>query len=405
MARTEWIEYNEVEIVNLARTSQLAQTLGIAPVWLNPERYEWIEDALSADYSDITAAPWYDPGVGASGEFAGVIALEVSGLADSTLVSEPIEYTTDGGHSGRPRNETLPLVFNALLVASTERGVEFGKRWLDRNLRQSTSDAFCTGATLRYFRYDAAASPIARRRDVRLTRAAVVTRKRNEYNAAVWSVTWTMTAADPYEYGEQTLVVSNLGGTVSGPDINSSGNTAMTQSTCPVYDYSPIYDPAYPALVTPPTAPNFLPDGWNISPGMSFTRYWARIDPLEPSELLVVPTVRLYCTTSARRVRLSIWPGASDNTDQCDPLFTVVAGYVPANNDFYVDGESKASYVWDGVSPAVRRTDSLVFGTDATPVRWTAFNDPSELLVTLDIFSGEGAGSVRADISLTGKSD
>ena len=148
-----------------------------------------------------------------------------------------------------------------------------------------------------------------------------------------------------------------------------------------------------------------LPAGWNISVGMSFTRYWARISIPEPSDFLLVPTFKVNCTTDARRVRLSIWPSVSETNDQCDPLFSTVVGYVPANTDFYIDGEQRAAYAWDGFSPNVRRTDSLVYNPDAGPVQWTAFTDDTSLLVTMDIFTGEGSGSVRAALSLTPKSD
>lgn len=406
MSHTAWIEYNEVEITNDARTAALAEAMRLGNVWLDSSGTEWVRTALSGSgYEDITNAPWYDAGYVGSSEFAGVIVTDVAGLDDSSFVSDAVEYVTDGGHSGKPRNTTQALVFSALLVAKTDRGAEFGLRWLNRTLRENGRQVFCSGADLRYFRFESAASPIAHRRDVRLSRGTSVTRKRADHLGAVWTVTWTMTAADPYEYGEAVEVLNTLGGSPSSSYLLSSGTVGMTQSSCPVYDYTPIYDPSYPALVASPTVPDLLPDGWNISPGMGFTRYWARIAAPEPSGLVSVPTFLLSCTTQARRVRVSVWPAISPNNDQCDPLFVAVVGYLPPNTDFYIDGEQKACYAWDGVSPVVRRTDSLVYNSDASPVRWTSFTDDTELLVTLDIFSGEGAGTVRADLILTPKSD
>lgn len=406
MASTAWMQYNGVEIFNKARTARLAEALRLGAVWLLPEHTDWLVSAQGAgDYASISAAPWYDSGVPASAEFAGLLPMEVTGLGDSTLTSDPIEYITDGGHPGKARNTTQALVFSAMIVASTERGAEFGKRWLDRVLKSSATGVFCAGSDLRYYRYEDADAPVAHYRDVRLSRGTQITRRRSNARETTWTLTWTMTAGDPYEYGETVPRLSNLGGTVSGTGIVSSGSFGDTYDTCPVYDYSPIYDPLYPALVPAPTAPNLIPDGWDIYPGDSYTRHWARITATEPSGLVMVPTVKLSATSTARRIRFSIFPAVAANDAQCDALFSAIVGYLPAYQDFYIDGEQKAAYAWDGLSSYVRRVDSLVFSPTAGPVGWTAFNDDTQLLVALDVFSGSGSSTVRAALSLTPKSD
>jgi hypothetical protein len=249
---------------------------------------------------------------------------------------------------------------------------------------------------------------VAHRRDVRLTRGSNITRKRSADCSVTWWATFTLTCDDPYEYGEPQSVLADLGGTPAGSVLNS-GSLALVQESCPVYDYTPIYDPLYPALVPSPTAPDFYPAGWDIAEGMTFDRFWARVSPVEPRTLNVVPVLTLTTDTDARMVRVSIWPSDSVTSDQCDPLFSVVVSYLPAGSAFHIDGEQKASYVWDGFSPAVRRTDSLVYGPGAEPVQWAAFNDPESLLVTLDLFteSGEeqGGGDVRLALALVPKSD
>lgn len=418
MAYDGWLTYNGVELVNLSRTAQLAGELGIATVWQTPEETQWIEDALGGvDYSDITEAPWYDPGYPASMEFAGLVSLGFPGLDDSTLTSTPTEYITDGGHSGKPRSTTLAIVGSVAVIASTDRGAEFGKNWLNRVLRDTGARVFCSGADLRYFRYagtDAIVPPVMHRRDVRMTRGTTVTRKRSVDCSVTWFVTFTLTAADPFEYSDEFPRVAELGSLTpvappGAPALVDSGDTVMIEYTCPVWDYSPIYDPLYPALVPPPVAPDYYPAGWDIFPGMTFDRFWARVAPVEPTSENVVPVITLTTDTQARMVRVSIWDSVSDPTDQCDPLFSAVVAYLPSGVDFVIDGEQKASYVWDGVSPAVRRADSLVYAPDANPVQWTTFNDPTNLLVTLDIFSDstgyEGDGTIRAAVSFVAKSD
>lgn len=616
-----WLEYNGIEVVNLSRTAQLAEALGIDTVWNTPESVAWIQTALGGvGYNDISEAPWYDPGYPASSEFAGIVPLAFTGLDDSTMESTPVEYITDGGHSGKPRNATLPLVANVAIIASTPRGADFGKRWMDRVFRSGADErAFCSGSDLRYFRWPSVDSPIAHRRDVRQTRGTSVTRKRNNHCSATWTATFTLTAADPFEYSDATELLDGLGaevptnapwlrlnyadrpnvddgagwltavtdttpaldtvapliGTVSaqytytGPsaasvgagfelrpasgvaywpvtagewlsvyltagvsagtrfvqfesdfyadttttfpvgspavaieeitagsperfgfsvqvpvgattmrivgfvgDIGGSiatgevlrldglvierrstndglatywdgdtapiggmpfawdgipgqsrsyqydpstvpaefGTVTLVETECPVYDYTPVYDPLFPALVPAPAPPDFYPSGWTIVDGSTFDRFWAKVPVIEPTYLDVVPVITLTTTVEARMVRIGIWEGDHDPNDQCgDLLFGAVVTYLPAGVDFVIDGEQKASYVWDGASPSVRRSDSLVYSFDAKPVDWTKFNDPSSLLITLDIFSDsegvEGEGQVRAAVSFVQKSD
>jgi hypothetical protein len=411
MANDDWIEFNGTELVNLSRTVQLAEVMGIDTVWVNPESVAWIEDALGGtNYDDVTTAPWYDPGFPASAEFAGVMVLSLPGLDDSTRQSSPTEYIGDGGNSGKARSAMLPLVANVVLVARTERGAKYGKRWMDRVLRGSASRTFCVGSDLRYFDYADADAPQVHRRDVSLTRASSVTRKRVTDCSATWMVTFTWTAADPYEYGDPITVVEDLGAeTPTGPSIIDEGSLPLVEMGCPAYDYTPIYDPLYPALVPPPTAPDFYPAGWNIFPGMTFDRRWVEVSPPEPTTLNVVPVITLTSPETARMVRVSIWSEATGPYEQCEPLFAAVVSYLPPDVEFTIDGERQASYVWDGLSPVVRRSDSLVYSPDATPVEWTSFNDDTSLFITLDVFADssgyEGDGEVRVKVDLIQKSD
>lgn len=602
MAYDGWLTFGGTEIVNLSRTTQLASVLGIDTVWVTEESVQWIETELGGSgYDDPSNAPWFDPMTPASEEFAGIIPLSLSGIDDSTMESSVSEYITDGGSTGKPRSKTLSMVANVAIVASTDRGADYGLRWLNRVLRRDTVGSTrlaCTGYDLRYFRFRPDAGdtpPRAYRRNVRLTRGSSVTRKRRNACSSTWLVTFTLTAADPFEYGDKIPVLDRFGDPedlilagaepnlaanpratmdgsqvefeprfswvrshlvglsipalpfvstavrftppagdgvqtgrgfymfndpsdpapgVSGPsvirpvaggetvtasayvrpsllsswaitlrthdgagnwtslatrnpevvipngqwvkvehsfvapagsqflaaalhsvssddftdldsldatglvitsgptepgDLVPSGAIALVQQTCPKFDYSPVYDPLFPALVAPPTAPEFLPLGWNIQSGMTFDRQWAVIPPSAPTLLTVVPVLELTTDVDARMIRVSVWSWNGEVDGQCDPLWSAVVTFVPANDTFFIDGVERACYVWDGQSPEVRRADSLVFSDDGTPVEWGSFSTADSLLVTLDTFveSGEveGDGTIRASLSWVQKSD
>lgn len=402
-----------VELINLSRTAQLAEVMGIDTLWTTPEDVAWIQTARGGvDYDLVESAPWYDPGHPASTEFAGIVPLSLSGLDDSTTEASTIEYITNGGTSGKPRNRTLPIVANVSVIASTTRGADFGKRWLDRTLRGSTDPLRCSGSDLHYFQYEQDDSlpvpPLAHRRNVTVSRGTSVTRKRHSHCSATWLVTFTWTANDPFEYGEPIEQFVNLGGVEPiGPVLDYGVAEHVVEQACPIYDYSPIYDPLRPALVASPTAPDFYPEGWTFLPGVTHKRDWVYLNPVEPSGLSVVPVVTLTTDFEARNVRVSVWPGDSGTNEYCNPLWTATVSYIPPGLDMVLDGEQEVAYVWDGASPVVRRADSLVYGENARPMRWRAFNDPNGLLVTLDIMDGDydGDGTVRAALSFVPKSD
>lgn len=410
MATDQWVTFGGVELINLSRTAQLAQTLGIDMMWVDPDTVAWVQDELDgAGYDNIATAPWYDPGFPASAEFAGIVPLSIVGWDDSTREATTTEYITSGGSSGRARSKTLSIVANVGILASTSRGADFGKRWMDRVLSGETDRTFCSGSELRYFQHafdpGLPAPPQAHRRNVSVTRGTSVTRKRSNDCSVLLIATFTWTADDPFEYGEESEQLFGLGS--AGPygvGVTSFGTEAMAETGCPVFDYSPIYDPLYPALVPPPSAPDFYPEGWDITEGEAFTRHWARITGLEPSSLDSVPVVTLTTSVPARMVRVAVWSGSAVPSDQCDPLWVAILTYVPDSLNVTIDGEQQASYAWDGVSPVVRRVDSLVYGPEARPLRWASLRDPAGFIVTLDVL-GDGVGSVRAALSLVPKSN
>jgi hypothetical protein len=407
MAYDGWIEFDGLELINLSRTAQLAATLGIDTLWVDPADVAWIETTLGGSlYGTVAESPWYDAAFPASAEFAGVVSLGFQGLDDSSAASNTTEYVTDGGNGGRLRSSTKPIVVSAAIIASTERGAKFGKDWLSARLRGSSGS--CSGFSLRYFQWAASGAPKAHYRRVSLSRGISITRKRVSDCATTWLVTFTLTANDPFEYSEQTPSITYLGATdvATGPGITNSGGrlSNVVQTSCPAFDASPIYNPVSPALVPSPTAPNIIPDDWPVTVGATFQRWWAEISPLEPSAAPCVPVVALHGSGQAARV--SIWDAATVNTDQCDPLWCAVISYLPPSMTFTIDGEQEMAYAWDGAAPLVRRADSLVFSPSAGPVEWTSFSNPSGYLVTLDVLATPvTTGAVNMSLALVSKTD
>lgn len=415
MAYNGYVLWDDTELFNVARTVYLSRAMGLNSVRVSPETVEWYAaDQGVAALGDITLAPWYSEGVEASAEFAGFLPLDVTGLSDSSYAGAVVEYVTAGGNTGRGRNTTAPFVANVVLVASSPRGAEYGLRWLKTTLRQG---AGCGGVEMAYYSSPRDLLSFVRRREVALTRGVNVTASRDRGCESLRTVTFTLTAGDPFVYedfGGVMLSMSVTGEISTSAPLVASGVEYLTNSLCPTPDFNPQFDPLFPALIAPPALPNFLPAGWGLEPGMPFRRAWARVGAFPLNSTTSVPVVSLrdlgtWGGSGLRNVRVGFWPYGADVEAQCDPLFSVVITYFPSGADrvLLVDSRGNQSYV---ESTVTRRSDSLVFSPDAGPVAWTDFLDREGYLLTIDTFEtspGVYAGDVNSTVefSMIGRSD
>ena len=159
-------------------------------------------------------APWYSTELPESGEFGGVWVMSVDGLGP-TPVERPITQTSGpGAVAGPHRDASRTLAFEALLLACTHAGVEYGLDWLACLLRDATSD---TRSTLRYLSASPAhsavdpASLVREVHNVVLTKAPTVsaefvTTNRRHEQANLYRVTWEMAVLSPYAYLPEVVV-------------------------------------------------------------------------------------------------------------------------------------------------------------------------------------------------------
>lgn len=159
-------------------------------------------------------APWYSTELPESGEFGGVWVMKVDGLG-ATPVDRPITQMTGSGAAAGPHRD-LPrtITFEALMIACTHAGVEFGMDWLSCILRDTTDN---TASVLRYLAASPAHSgvdPASLVREVHgvvLTKEPRVIEERNtragqHHQANLYRVSWEMTVLSPYSYLPQVIV-------------------------------------------------------------------------------------------------------------------------------------------------------------------------------------------------------
>lgn len=100
-------------------------------------------------------APWYDPSVPESIEFAGLLVTEVTGLEPGPITRTVTELASgDGSVLGRAMQSSPVITVTGLLIASTCCGAQYGLRWLRRTLTGgcvNTGDGGCSGEDLVYY--------------------------------------------------------------------------------------------------------------------------------------------------------------------------------------------------------------------------------------------------------------
>lgn len=442
-----------VEIINAARVLAYANALGL----------HWVKDAgtgsnvemlpvLLGDgaytYPAIDNAPWYDPDVPESANFAGLLPLSVGGIEDSTRESEVFEFTNDGGNPGTLRHATKGVVFSAALVGVNEAAVEYGFRWLKRALlrRQCAPGSMvaCTGERLTYARHEPVdiwggdssgsvfdggspyssgsggssgvggtldgggpttvypdGTPLPTWTDhyethlnnVRFTRGPVINNKRTlgGCNGAVWIVSFTAVAGDSFEYGNNRPVLSNAVTKIEAdqspylPGLDGVyGETTYPYATCPVEITTPVFDPTYSPVTPPPQAPDLMPGGFVFPSGTQNRMYVEIPASLVPLWDEVRPVIILTAGEVERRM---IRLRFYDGDVEPDTNCGDVGQYIVSYlppDHTLIIDTAREAVYVYAEDGVVRRADSLVYGPEAKPVRWFGLSCGDSYLLAVD---------------------
>ncbi len=142
----------EVELYNSARLAAYLESVG-SP--LDTTGGVCGCDTLTADMvGDLPyttpaedGAPWYDPNVASSAEFAGLLVLSVDGMDDHPVERTVTRSVTGGAATGTGRVLPRTITVTAVLLGASCCGVSYGLRWLAQALRGRTGSG-CGGDSL-----------------------------------------------------------------------------------------------------------------------------------------------------------------------------------------------------------------------------------------------------------------
>lgn len=169
-------------------------------------------------------APWANRLYPESREFAGVWVTKVEGLDVTPVSREVAEMTGSGGSAALHRDAARTITFEAVLVACSSAGLQYGLNWLSCQLRAATDD---DGAVLEFLAAHPGNSSVDPNTLWRESRAVVLTQEpqiqkatgggRPNQQATIYQITWEMVAQNPYVYRPATAILADWDEVTSQP--------------------------------------------------------------------------------------------------------------------------------------------------------------------------------------------
>lgn len=139
-----YLNLGGTEIANSARLDAYLESVGSPLDTVGTCACETFDAVLVGDDPYTTPegdnAPWYDPAVPESGDFTGLMVLNVEGLDDHPMTRSTTGAVTGGAAIGPARVQPRTITVTAVLLGATCCAVEYGLRWLGEAL------AGCSGA-------------------------------------------------------------------------------------------------------------------------------------------------------------------------------------------------------------------------------------------------------------------
>jgi hypothetical protein len=167
-----------------------------------PDLMTYLQDTIYR----VELAPWFNLNLPQSAEFGGVWVMDAKGFGPPATDRPVQEMVGSGATSSPHRFTSRKLSFDALLIACTNAGLEYGVQWLQCQL-EATIDQ---DGVLRYFMAhpNTAADPddlVRELHGVIMTQSvasqqAYNARGRPNQQATMYRVSFELTAQDPYAY-------------------------------------------------------------------------------------------------------------------------------------------------------------------------------------------------------------
>lgn len=383
MAYRGWLQFGTVELANSARAATYldqCNKTSTVEVQTNdswPDTNVYLQQAPYTNPAD-DGAPWWQAGVPASAEFYGIWPMQIDGLDSTSIKREVNESAGVGAVFGVPHPESRKIKVEALLLAGTPEGAEYGLQWLNAALRGDLCAEPDKPRMLRYLdvtpplRWDDTDDQVRAKGyeherwlyNVALTSAVEIKERFGRYipekrQSTCFKIEFELTAGNPYIWRAPVSLLSPVtlaNGTSQTVTFEKTVN-GVCPTSCPPGD-APLYDPnlpaptALPRPITPAAAVGCAPIQ---SKRTIITLPSSKFRPWE----VQVPTVVIQTGNQAERYVRVQWSRGVDTSDLgCKSIGEVLIGYIPAN----------ATFTLDGVTGEARCTNANGVEVDATSV-------------------------------------
>lgn len=398
------------EIVNTNRVITYARAMGITAITCGEcDTLNRALDEPPYTSPDLDDAPWWDPTVAESKDFAGVLGVEVIGLDGPVNSREVIPLARDGAALNPLHRRAREIQVRAYLFARTECALSYGRGWLAAATRGGTCGLDCVGDELCYLSCcpDNCPEP-----DPDLPDTCGDRQWRTLYNVGIlegpvpqparkisggWmqEVTVTFTAGNPFIFHTPTLAATGPSeGQVLPNYVEDPDNwLCVDEATNCVQEAMGGACGAMP----PPIIPLIPPDP--CFPTGAFVAWRAVIalpDGLTPIWLETVPLIRLRtgpagpppAPNGLRRLTLRWYTNPTgldcltslENPDPnlrllgpCDVCAEIQIPIVPPNSTLTLDGRTERAWVDCPGGPGLATAEPFVYGPRGTAFQWPVF--------------------------------
>lgn len=405
----DYMTIGGTEIYNSARLRAYLETVG-SPLSSAPEDVCGCPAFTAAHAGDAPyttpgqdGAPWYDPAVPESAEFAGLLVLDVQGM-DEHPVRRAVTTAVVGGAALGPRREQpRTITVTALLLGATCCAVEYGLHWLGQALEGCGDGGGCDGRDVTVYNCCPAEDLQPEAFDARhrrtLRRVALVEGPRViaragdgcsagecSVGADILEVEWVMTAATPWLWTDPVPVLD-----VAVP--TDDGGSCITwclhggpgplpgacEGTCHLADCPDLTVGCADPYCQPPPPP--VP----VQPDTCFCRAVAVNEACYELDLTGQTSWSAHAlmvtigagSSDLRRLTIAVYERTGEHDglsceeiaelERCDPHQVIEVGFVPAGGVLTLDGQIGRALVECG---GVRESSTDVYGRDGSPVSW-----------------------------------
>lgn len=437
---SDFLTVGGVEVVNHARLRAYLQSVG-SPLTSGTDICAC--ETLTAEVLDQlpyttpedpdSPAPWYDPDVPESADFAGLLVLSIDGLDDYPVRRSVTGAVTGGGAIGPARVMPRTITVSGILLGATCCAVEYGLHWLGEALQGCTGSSCggdcvslytcCPGDDVVPADFNARYRRTLRR--VALVQGPTVTGRSGTgqcstgscaSGADIISVEFVLSAATPWAWTEPTPVLAVtppiedsdtcvtwcLTGDSSAACAGPCRHAACVDPTAACAD--PRCAPPEPPVPSPPETCFCLPlaverDCYELD--LSGRPAWSTDAP--------VIVVRAG-STDLRNLTLTFYEKGDDDAtvpcdeiadlNRCSPHSVYHVAYVPAGGALTIDGQIGRAVVECG---GTCESSPDVYGRDGMPATFRTLDCSLYCLCIESDVANPPAADSLVTVSVTGR--